>query len=123
MEPELAARCQQALDGSGNLLFIFTDKRDKKVPYDLTPSLLEGLLQARLPWSRNWARHHLRSELTTHSVNPELIDGWMGHEEIGEEVLGRHSFLSMADCREIADIIESIFVNNKIKVLTGWTTH
>lgn len=123
LEPELAARCQQALDGSGNLLFIFTDKRDKKVPYDLTPSLLEGLLQARLPWSRNWARHHLRSELTTHSVNPELIDGWMGHEEIGEEVLGRHSFLSMADCREIADIIESIFVNNKIKALTGWTTH
>ncbi|PSJ37786.1 hypothetical protein [Zobellella taiwanensis] len=123
LAPELAARCQQALDGSGNLLFILTDKQDAKLPADLTPSLLEGLLQARLPWSRNWARHHLRSELTKRSVNPELIDGWMGHEEIGEEALGRHSFLSMADCREIADVIESIFVNNKIKALTGWTTH
>ena len=123
LAPDLAVRCQQALDGSGNLLFILTDKQDKKVPVDLTPSLLAGLLQARLPWSRNWARHHLRSELVKHSVNPELIDGWMGHEEIGEEVLGRHSFLSMADCREIADIIESIFVTHKIKALIGWTTH
>ena len=123
LAPELAARCQQALDGSGNLLFILTDKQDAKVPADLTPSLLEGLLQARLPWSRNWTRHHLRSELIARSVNPELIDGWMGHEEIGEEALGRHSFLSMADCREIADIIESIFVTHNIKALTGWTTH
>ncbi|MBO1520696.1 hypothetical protein [Oceanisphaera pacifica] len=123
LDPDLAVRCQQALDGSGNLLFILTDKQDKKVPADLTPSLLADLLQTRLPWSRNWARHHLRSELVKYSVNPELIDGWMGHEEIGEEALGRHSFLSMADCREVADIIESIFVTHKIKAIIGWTTH
>lgn len=123
LAPELAERCQQALDGSSNLLFVLVDKQDHKVPVDLRPALLADLLQHRLPWARNWARHHLRSELAKKGVNPELIDGWMGQEEIGEEALGRHSFLSMSECRELADMIESILNEHQIEALPGWSTH
>lgn len=120
--PELAARCQQALDGTGNLLFAFEDKQGCQVPADLTPSLLAKLPAPCLPWARNWARHHLRSELAKQKVNPELIDSWMGHEEIGEEALGRHSFLSMGECRELAGVIESVLKTHQIEALPGWTT-
>lgn len=123
LSPNIAERCQQALDGSGNLLFAITDKRNKKASSDLTPALLDNLLQNRLPWARNWARHHLRSELAKRNVYPEVIDGWMGHEEIGEEALAQHSFLSMYEYRELADTIESILNTHKIEALSGWSTH
>ena len=121
--PNIAERCQQALDGSGNLLFYITDKQYTKVSSDLTPALLAKLLEQQLPWARNWARHHLRSELAKKNVYPEVIDGWMGHEEIGEEAFGQHSFLSMYEYRELADTIESILNTHKIEALSGWSTH
>ncbi|MDV2858225.1 hypothetical protein [Oceanimonas sp. CAM02] len=119
--PELAARCQQSLDGTGNLLFAFEDRQGSQEPADLTPSLLAKLPAPCLPWAKNWARHHLRSELAKQKVNPELIDSWMGHEEMGEEALGRHSFVSMGECRELAEVIESILKKHQIKALPGWT--
>lgn len=119
-EPNIIKRSQQALDGTGNLLFNITDEQGTKTLSDLTPSLLASLLKNRLPWARNWARHHLRSNLSRKNISPEVIDGWMGHEEFGEEALGRHSFLSMHECRELADTIESILHTHKIEALSGW---
>lgn len=120
--PGIADRCQQALSGSGNLLFAITDKNQNKIPQELTPSLLDKLLQNRLPWAKNWARHHLRSELADRNISSELIDGWMGHEEIGEEALGHHSFLSMSQFHRISDTIESILNTHQIEAISGWKT-
>jgi|GEM_PF-1207101 len=121
--PQLAQRCQSALQSSANLLFaIVEDGNQGFVTEDLTPKLLETLLQKRLPWARNWPRHHLRSELRRRGFSGEIIDGWMGHEEIGEEALGRHSCLSMQHLQRIADVIEDILTTHKIEAVSGWQT-
>lgn len=123
LNPAITERCQQALTGQANLLFGFLEKDGTALPCDLTPTLVTNLLNGHLPWARNWARHHLRSELANRSVNPELIDGWMGHEEIGEEAVGRHSSLSMSQFRGLAEIIESILTEHRIEAVAGWQTH
>ncbi len=121
---QLAQHCQSALQSSGNLLFAIVDDGNQSfVTEDLTPKLLDTLLQKRLPWARNWPRHHLRSELRRRGLSGEIIDGWMGHEEIGEEALGRHSCLSMQHLQRIADAIEDILTTHKIEAVSGWQTH
>jgi hypothetical protein len=123
-EPRLAERCERAIDGSENLLFAFTyEPTSASTPCDLTPLLLEELLGNHQPWARNWSRHHLRSELVMRGILPELIDGWMGHEDIGEEALGKHSFLSMTNFKLIANTIETILNEHKIGAIPGWQTH
>ncbi|MHB0819551.1 hypothetical protein ACYCFK_14855 [Stutzerimonas stutzeri] len=123
LNPAITERCQQALAGQANLLFGFVEKDGTALPCDLTPTLVTSLLNGHLPWARNWARHHLRSELANRNVNPELIDGWMGHEEIGEEAVGRHSSVSMSQFRGLAEVIESILTEHKIEAVAGWQTH
>jgi hypothetical protein len=91
-------------------------------PADLCPSLLESLLGKKIPWARNWPRHHLRSELKRQGIAPEQIDGWMGHEEIGEEALGRYSALSLHHLGDISNQIERILKDHKIEALPGWQT-
>ncbi|HDT6077687.1 TPA: hypothetical protein QHC28_002280 [Aeromonas veronii bv. veronii] len=121
--PQLSQRCQSALQSSGNLLFAIVEAGDQGfVTQDLTPKLLNTLLQKRQPWSRNWPRHHLCSELKRRGFSGEIIDGWMGHEEIGEEALGRHSCLSMQHLQQIADAIEDILTTHKIEAVSGWQT-
>lgn len=125
--PNICARCETALTGDGNLLFAIIPPLDKEAtPADLCPSLLESLFvkqhKNKLPWARNWPRHHLRSELKRMRVSPEQIDGWMGHEEIGEEALGRHSALSLRYLDRIADEIELILKHHEIEAQPGWQT-
>ncbi len=121
LAPNITKRCQQALDSSGNLLFAITEHKDAKEPCDLTPSLLNTLLENRLAWARNWGRHHVRSALMQKEVSPELLDGWMGHEEIGEEALGRYSMLSIAQFRQVADALETLLNTHQVEALAGWT--
>jgi len=122
--PKISERCETALAGSANLLFaISTPFEMEAAPADLCPSLLRSLYGKKLPFPRNWPRHHLRSELKQLGVAPEQIDGWMGHEEIGEEALGRHSGLSRRFLDQIANQIEQIMNYHQIKALPGWQTH
>lgn len=115
--------CESVLAGASNLLFAIMTPLDKEAtPADLCPSLIEGLLGKQLPWARNWPRHHLRSELKRQGVAPEQIDGWMGHEEIGEEALGRYSALSLHHLGDIANRIEQILKDHNIEALPGWQT-
>jgi len=46
----------------------------------------------------------------------------MGHEEIGEEAVGRHSSLSMSQFRSLAEVIEEILTEHKIEAVAGWQT-
>lgn len=121
--PNIDDRCRSASAGSGNLLFAITTPLGRgATPADLCPSLLEHLLGNKMPWARNWPRHHLRSELKRHGIAPELIDGWMGHEDLGEEALGQHSVLSLHHLDQIADRIEQILKDHNIEALPGWQT-
>jgi len=121
--PMISERCEMALAGSSNLLFAIITPLDKEAtPANLCPSMLDRLLGKKMPWARNWPRHYLRSELKRQGVAPEQIDGWMGHEEIGEEAFGRHSTLSLHHLNEIANRIEQILKNHKIEALPGWQT-
>ena len=119
----ICEHCESVLAGTSNLLFaIMTPLGEEATPADLCPSLLEGLLGKQIPWARNWPRHHLRSELKRQGVAPEQIDGWMGHEEIGEEALGRYSALSLHHLHDIADRIETLLKDHDIEALPGWQT-
>ena len=119
----ICEHCESALAGSSNLLFAIIAPLDKEAtPADLCPSLLESLLGKKIPWARNWPRHHLRSELKRQGIAPEQIDGWMGHEEIGEEALGRYSALSLHHLGDISNQIERILKDHKIEALPGWQT-
>ncbi len=124
LAPDIAERCEQALSGKNNLLFAVRLGLDPMpIPRDLTPSALQDLLGDHMPWARNWARHHLRTELIRSGQHPELVDAWMGHEDLGEEAFGRHSFISMADSRDLASQIESILQHHQIEAKSGWQTH
>ena len=57
----------------------------------------------------------LRSELA-----PSVIDGWMGHEEIGESIFGRHSCLSIQTLQHVADLIEAHLNFHQIEARAGW---
>lgn len=123
IEPHIEKRCELALKGTGNLLFTLVEHKEKWASYDLTPTLLHQFLGSRLPLPHNWGRHHLRSELMLQKVNTEIINGWMGHEEFGEEALGKYSFLSVVQLRQVSDAIESILNIHEIKAISGWKTH
>ena len=119
----ICEHCESVLAGSSNLLFaIMTPLDEEAAPADLCPSLLANLLGKQIPWARNWPRHHLRSELKRQGIAPEQIDGWMGHEDIGEEGLGRYSALSLHHLHDIADRIETLLKDHNIEALPGWQT-
>ncbi|MER0461437.1 hypothetical protein ABR853_21350, partial [Aeromonas caviae] len=118
---ELAQRCDAALDGSQNLLFfILHDNQGHLLLQDPTPSNLNQQLGDRLPFQHNWARHHLRSVLLRSELAPSVIDGWMGHEEIGESIFGRHSGLSIQALQQVAELIEAHLNFHQIEAKAGW---
>lgn len=119
----VSARCERTLNGDENLLFFLEETDGAIVPLEITPSRLALILGEQLPWARNWGRHHMRSELLKQQVSREVIDGWMGHEELGEEAMGPFSQLSMSQFRRVADVIQAILTHHEIKALPGWKTH
>ena len=64
----------------------------------------------------------MRSELKRLGVIPAEIDGWMGHEDIGEESIGRHSMLSTQSLNRIAQHIETLLNSHEITVVDAWKT-
>lgn len=119
-------RADEAITGSGNLLFFIKHQEQDNIPkitQELTPARVKAFLGDQLPWPANWGRHHMRSELKRIGVAPEEIDGWMGHEDIGEESMGRHSMLSTQYLNRIAQHIESLLNTHEITVVDAWKTH
>jgi len=120
---KLAQRCDAALNGSQNLLFfLYRNHHGHLQPQDVTPSNLDQQLAGRLPLQHNWARHHLRSMLLHSNLAPSVIDGWMGHEDIGEAMFGHHSGLSIQALQQVADLIEAHLNHHNIEAKTGWQT-
>lgn len=121
--PHIARYCEeQVLKNSANMLFFLEEQDGNLKPIDLTSGRISSFLGSRLLWAKNWTRHHLRTELSLRSVPPEVIDGWMGHEELGEEALGSFSMLGISDFKDIATQIENILNQHQIEALPGWKT-
>lgn len=123
---DISNRADEAITGSGNLLFFIKHQEQDNIPkitQELTPARVKAFLGDQLPWPANWGRHHMRSELKRIGVAPEEIDGWMGHEDIGEESMGRHSMLSTQYLNRIAQHIESLLNTHEITVVDAWKTH
>lgn len=121
--PHIAEHCEEhVLNNSANMLFFLEEQDGNLKPIDLTSGRISSFLGSRLLWAKNWSRHHLRTELSLRSVSPEVIDGWMGHEELGEEALGFFSMLGISDFKDIATQIENILNQHQIEALPGWKT-
>jgi hypothetical protein len=119
--PEIEARCHESLNGSGNFLFfIASDSHGNLTLRDLTPSSLSTQFKSSMPFPGNWPRHHLGTALINEGISPELVDGWMGHEDIGEEAFGKFSMLTLKNFSVIASAIENILNVHEIRAIPGW---
>jgi len=121
LAPSVNRHCQDIFAGIANLLFLIGENRSgEPSAIEVRPSLLRTLLGEDLPLALNWTRHHMRSTLNKyHSWVMEVLDCWMGHEEIGQEGFGRFSGLSLDDYRRIASVIEQIIKQHKIEAVAG----
>ncbi|WP_338589619.1 hypothetical protein VXM60_15240 [Shewanella khirikhana] len=122
---DIFSRTHAAITGKDNLLFFIKHHEQNTVPtitQELTPARVKAFLGDKLPWPANWGRHHLRSELKRIGVAPAEIDCWMGHEEVGEESMGRHSALSIQYLKRIAQQIEVVLNTHQITVVDAWKT-
>lgn len=92
--PELADEIALSSAGrpSGRLpLFFFLD-RESLSWNEVTPMTLFQTAALDWPLPANLFRHRLANRLRTEQLDPEIIDGLLGHAEWGNETWGRHSF-------------------------------
>lgn len=103
----LSLHYKQVLDGSEHLFFY---RRENEI-LPCTPSIYTEFIDSVFPLQPNWARHHIRSMLTEHDVDPALIYAWMGHAIHGQRCYHSFSILSRSMMRDIADIIDRHLLN------------
>lgn len=87
----LADRIEQVLQGTSNFLplFFFLDRSGSWHSLNDTSVPGADLFEWTLP--RNLFRHRFSQQLARRDVNPEVIDGWMGHGERGVTTYSDHS--------------------------------
>jgi hypothetical protein len=129
LNPDLARHLQQALDGEQNLFFLIEDIAStpeqpyRHQPLEITPGRLQEQFGKSMPYPMNWYRHHDRSYLMKTRITPQLIDCWMGHEELGAEGLGAFSGLSLKDYQLIATELEQLLQQHQIGAIAGCKIH
>lgn len=106
---------QKVIDGTEHLLFLFDTKTEKIT--EITPKTIRPYMDGQFPIALNWHRHYIRSKLMERSVDPALINTFMGHEEIGQEGLGRFSGLGYLDFKQLAQLIETILQTLHFKAI------
>ena len=129
LDPQLTKYLQHVQEGKQNLFFFIDNvaKTDELpshyLPLDITPTRLKEQFGKSMPYPMNWHRHHNRSYLMKTRINPQIIDCWMGHEELGAEGLGSFSCLSLKDYQQISLELEQLFLQNQIGALAGCQIH
>ena len=112
---EIYDHIQRVLSGEDHLLF-FIDKGSLSI-VEVTPKSILPYMDKQFPIALNWHRHYMRSKLMYIKTDPTLIDAFMGHEEIGQEGLGRFSGLSYYDFKQLAYSVEKILQHLNFEVL------
>lgn len=87
----LAERIEQVLQGASDSLplFFFLDPFGSWHPLNDTTVPGAELFEWSLP--NNLFRHRFSQQLARRNVNPEVVDGWMGHGERGATTYSDHS--------------------------------
>ncbi len=87
----LAERIEQVLQGTSDSLplFFFLDPFGSWHPLNDTSIPGAELFEWSLP--NNLFRHRFSQQLVRRNVNPEVVDGWMGHGERGSTTYSDHS--------------------------------
>jgi integrase len=90
-DAELSGRIDQVLQGASNSLPLFFFLDSSGLWHSLSDETVQGagLFQWSLP--KNLFRHRFSQQLARCGVNPEVIDGWMGHGERGATTYSDHS--------------------------------
>jgi integrase len=89
--PALARRIEALLNGQPSSLPLFFLLDSYGHWHSLSDEILPGDNLFEWPLPRNLFRHRFAQQLLRSHVNPEVIDGWMGHGERGVATYGNHS--------------------------------
>lgn len=90
-DAELAERIEKVLHGTSDCLplFFYLDHFGSWHPLNDTTVPGAELFEWSLP--NNLFRHRFAQQLARRNVNPEVVDGWMGHGERGATTYSDHS--------------------------------
>ncbi|PKO87247.1 MAG: hypothetical protein CVU18_11360 [Betaproteobacteria bacterium HGW-Betaproteobacteria-12] len=125
LEPELAEEIALSCAGrpSGRLpLFFFLD-RESLSWNEVTPITLFQTAALYWPLPANLFRHRLANRLRTEQLDPEIIDGLLGHAEWGNETWGRHSFRCwQQDAAEARPALSHALRSLRFRPLRGLST-
>jgi len=120
--PELAEEIAQSCAGqpSGRLpLFFFLD-RESLSWNEITPTSLLRTAELDCPLPANLFRHRLANRLRAAKLDPEIIDGILGHAEWGNETWGPHSFRCWEkDAAEARPALSLAFESLRFRPLRG----
>lgn len=112
----LYQRFIESLNAKEHLLFFIGDN-DEII--EVTPTSINPYMDKQFPVKLNWHRHYIRSQFMRKNIDPALIGSFMGHEEIGQEGLGRFSSLSYCDFKKLSEVVNSILKSLNFKVVGG----
>ena len=115
---EAADFATKALAGTGPFLFFISEESDAiEIP---RPANLREKLKNHWTLPLNWPRHWVRSSLSRRGFPGELVDGWMGHADFGQEALGQWSGLSFLDFRKVALEVNNLMRQIGFEEVPGW---
>jgi len=118
--PDIHDEIQNTLNGNTPLLFYINDEKTERPQTEwLNPSLIKSKRTVILEYQQNIGRHLIRNHLLDSGIHHEAIDGWMGHEEAGNETFNKFSMNSLRDIKNIALSIESLLSEAKFKPAKG----
>ena len=89
--PRLSSRIEQMLNGSSTTLPLFFLLDPSGFWHPLNDDSTPGAELFRWELPRNLFRHRFSQQLNRRGVNPEVIDGWMGHGERSATTYNDHS--------------------------------
>lgn len=89
--PELSQRIGQVLDGRSESLPLFFLLDTHGAWHPLNDASVTGANLFDWPLPKNLFRHRFSQQLARLGVDPEVIDGWMGHGERGTTSYSDHS--------------------------------
>ena len=112
--PNISGRIDGILSSDEHILFFIEDNNEI---VEISPTSIQPYMDVLFKLPLNWHRHDLRSRLVPLELPAALKSYYMGHDEMGQEGLGRYSGLSYCDLKKIAEKVETILYKHKFEVV------
>jgi hypothetical protein len=118
MSAVVAAR--RALSGDGPFLFRVSQDEDSLGDVEIfDPGMVEDWLGGRWPLTLNWARHFLRTDLSTRGAPFELVNAMLGHSDVAPAAFDRFSKLSYRRMADIASWVDDLLADLSVSAIEG----